>query len=153
MHQLRCRGAKTLAATLDFPPDTYAGATLLIPLEYSLRRGLRTPIRMQAFDCAPGPKVVALEATVNSRQHHWLYYSGDLVQVEVHLNHGWLNLLFEPLLPKRHLWFDPHNDWHYVGGLIQRYFYGGPQVLLVRANHRTTEGGDTWPNFDPNQYG
>ncbi len=134
--------AKTLAATLDFPPDTYAGATLLIALEYSLRRRLRTPIRMEAFDCAPGPKVVALEATVSSKQHHWLYYSGDLVQVEVDLNHGWLNLLFEPLLPKRHLWFDPHNDWHYVGGLIQRYFYGGPQVLLVRANHRTTESGD-----------
>jgi len=32
--------ARTLAATLDFPPDTYAGAILLIPVEYSLRRGL-----------------------------------------------------------------------------------------------------------------
>jgi hypothetical protein len=134
--------AKTLAATLDFSPDTYAGATLLIPLEYALRRRLHTPIRMQAFDCAPGPKVIALEATVNFKQHHWFYYSGDLVQVEVDLNHGWLNLLLQPLLPKRQLWFDPHHDWHYVGGLMQRYFYGGPQVLLVRTDHRTIKGGD-----------
>ncbi len=125
----------------------------LIPLEYSLRGGLRTPIKMQAFDCAPGPKVVALEATVDPKQHYWPYYPGDLVQVEVHLNHGWLNLLFELFLPTRHLWFDPHNHWHYVGGLIQRYFYGGRQILLVRANHRTTEGADRWPDFDPNLYG
>ena len=143
--------ATTLAATLNFPPHTYAGASLLIPLEYSLRRRLPTPIKMQAFDCAPGPKVVALEATVNSEQRHWLYHSGDLVQVQVDLNHGWLNLLFEPLLPKRHLWFDPHNDWHYVGGLIQRYFYGGPQVLLVRASPRTAEAGDSWLNSDRNR--
>jgi hypothetical protein len=60
--------------------------------------------------------VVPLEATVNSEQHHWRYYSGDLVEVEVGLSQGWLNLLFEPFLPKRHLWFDPHNDWRYVGG-------------------------------------
>ncbi len=141
--------ARTLAAKFDFPPDKYAGATLLIPLEYSLRRGLRTPIKMQAFDCAPGPRVVALEATDNPKLQHWPYYPGDLVQVEVQLNHGWLDLLFEPFLPNRHLRLDPHNDWHYVGGLIQRYFYGGPQLLLVRANHRTTEGGDWWPD----QYG
>jgi hypothetical protein len=134
--------AKTLAATLDFPANTYAGATLLIPLEYSLRRGLPTPIKMQAFDCAPGPKLVPLEATVNSEHHYWRYYSGDLVQVEIDLNQGWLNLLFQSLLPKRQLWFDPQNDWNYVGGLIERYFYGGPQVLLVRANHQTAGAGN-----------
>ncbi len=38
--------ATTLAAALDFPRDTYAGATLLIPLEYSLRRSLPTPIKI-----------------------------------------------------------------------------------------------------------
>jgi hypothetical protein len=81
---------------------------------------------MQAFDCAPGPKVVAPEATVNFEQHHWLYYSGDLVQIEVDLNHGWLSPLFEPLLPSVTSSSTPHNDWHYVGRLIQRYFYGGP---------------------------
>ena len=134
--------AKTLAAILNFPADTYAGATLLIPLEYSLRRGLPTPIKMQAFDCAPGPTLVPLEATVNSQHHHWRYYSGDLVQVDVDLNQGWLNLLFQPLLPKRQLWFDPQNDWNYVGGLIQHYFYGGPQVLLVRVNHQTAGAED-----------
>jgi hypothetical protein len=137
--------AKTLAAALKFPMDTYAGASLLIPLQYSLRRYAHTPIKIQAFDCAPSPKVVALEATVNSNQH-WLYYPGDLdlVHVEVDLKHTWLNLLFEPLLPHRDLWFDPQHDWQYVGGLIQRYFYGGPEVLFVREERPTSEEAHQW---------
>jgi hypothetical protein len=41
-----------------------------------------------------------------------------------------LNLVIAPFLPKTEAWFDPHDNWKYVGGEFNRYF-GGPHVFQV----------------------
>jgi len=49
------------SSRLDFPFDTYAGSTVLIPLDYSLRRGSKGPISMHNFNCVPGPEILSIE--------------------------------------------------------------------------------------------
>jgi hypothetical protein len=45
---------------------------------------------------------------------------------------GALNLLIAPFLPTMDAWFNPHDNWSYVGGEFDRYFRG-PHVLTVRV--------------------
>ncbi|HTW86797.1 MAG TPA: hypothetical protein VMD75_02215 [Candidatus Binataceae bacterium] len=117
---------------LDFPPDTYAGASILIPIEYSLHRGIREPIRMHLFDCTPKPKLLTIEATPNTGKSGWPYYPGQLIEVEAKPDLGILDLIAAPFLPTMHAWFNPAQDFSYVGGGINRYFYSKEHVLLVK---------------------
>jgi len=122
---------RTLDKEIDFPSDTYAGATSVLPLEHALRTGSGRA-EFHVFDCAPGPAVVAVAAELPHERRNWNLYPGGLVQVDVTADLGWLGALVDGLLPHRHAWFDPASGWHYVGGKIQRYFGNGPEVLLVR---------------------
>jgi hypothetical protein len=124
-------GPLTVTETLDFPRDTYAGVTTLIPIEYGLLHGVRSGIRFHVFTCAPKPRVLELDATADLSETQWAAYSGNLVRMRVRPDFGWITLLASPFLPKFYEWFDSSHDWRYVGGTTQR-FYKGPVVELVR---------------------
>ena len=56
---------------------------------------------------------------------------GDLIRLDLRPDLGaGLNLVIAPFLPKTEAWFDPHDNWKYVGGEFNRYF-GGPHVFQV----------------------
>ncbi|HZO80467.1 MAG TPA: hypothetical protein VFB33_02145 [Candidatus Binataceae bacterium] len=125
---------RTMNRRMEFAPDTYAGASAVVALEHALRRGIRA-MGFHFFDCAPGPTVVAVTADPPAEGRSWRFYpSSRLAQVDVTAELGWLGSLVEGLVPHRDVWFDrgPNGGWEYVGGTVQRYFAGGPQVLLVR---------------------
>lgn len=124
--------SETRSTTLELPDDTYAGASLLIPLEAGLREGLDR-IKLHAFNCVPGPRVIEVQARLPSERSQWPLYSGELARVEVRPDFGWLNFLAAPFVPKINAWFDPGEDWTYVGGRLQR-FYGGPTIVLVKLS-------------------
>jgi hypothetical protein len=115
---------------LEFPPDTYAGATAVIPLQYALQKGEQT-VHFHVFDCAPKPSIFAMDAKLESGEAHWHFYPGDLAQVGLTPDLGLLNLLAKPFIPTISVWFDPQGGWQYVGALKDR-FYKGRQQILVR---------------------
>jgi hypothetical protein len=119
-------------ARLEFPPDTYGGSTVLIPLTRGLREGLDRPIRFHNFNCIPGPRIVRIEAYPPSLAR-WRQYPGDLVHVRLKPDFGWLDFLIGPFVPKMDAWFEPARPWGYVGGKAGRY-YKGPEIILVRAH-------------------
>jgi hypothetical protein len=125
-------GGARSAAQIDFPPDTYAGASILIPIVHALRSGVSAPIRMHFFDCTPKPKLITIEATQNRSSPSWQYYPGQLVEVQAKPDLGWLDLLAAPFLPTMHAWFNPAEGFNYVGGGINRYFYSRAHVMLVK---------------------
>jgi hypothetical protein len=45
---------------------------------------------------------------------------------------GALNLLIAPFMPTMDAWFNPAENWNYVGGEFDRYFRG-PHVLTVQV--------------------
>jgi len=116
---------------LDVPADSFAGASELMLVVGSLRRGIRE-IRFHAFACAPGPRIFSVEASLPARSEHWLLYPGDLIRLDMRPDLGALNLLLAPFMPKMDAWFNPNDDWNYVGGEFDRYFRG-PHVLTVRV--------------------
>ncbi len=118
---------------LDFPADTYAGATAVVALEDGLRAG-GGQAAFHVFDCGPAPNVVAVAAQADQQARGWNLYPGPLTQVDVTADLGWLGSLVDGLLPHRRAWFDPAAGWRFVGGKIQRYFFKGPQVTLVRES-------------------
>ncbi len=120
------------ADQFDFPPDTYAGASILIPIEHALRSGVMVPVRMHFFDCTPKPKLLTIEATPNRTGAGWQYYPGQLVEVLAKPDLGWLDLIAAPFLPTMHAWFNPAEGFSYVGGGINRYFYSRAHVMLVK---------------------
>ncbi|MGH7907129.1 MAG: hypothetical protein ACREP6_10915 [Candidatus Binataceae bacterium] len=125
------KGAKS-TVTLKPPADTYAGAALLVPISEALRMKRPGPIALHVFDCIPAPKVIALSAYATGR-HQWSFYPGKLVQMEAKPELGWLDLLVAPFVPRVHAWFDPAQDYDYVGGRIHRYLYGNEHVVLVKT--------------------
>jgi hypothetical protein len=122
-------------ARLEFPPDTYAGSTVLIPLTRGLREGFDRPIRFHDFNCAPGPRIVSIEAYPPSVTR-WSQYPGDLIQVRLKPDFGWLGILIGPFVPKMDAWFEPSRPWAYVGGKAGRY-YKGPEIILVLVRDET----------------
>jgi len=56
----------------------------------------------------------------------------DLVRLDMQPDLGVLNLLLAPFMPKMDAWFNPNDNWNYVGGEFDRYFRG-PHVLTVRV--------------------
>ena len=129
-----------VTAKLDFLPDTYSGAALVIPMRHYLRQGQRSEIKMHAFNCIPGPKVTAVMAAAKPPAR-WGNFPGELVQMTVKPDFGWLNVLVAPFVPEIRPWFNPASDWDFVGGDFSR-FYKGPQVVLVRvANHDLSQRG------------
>jgi hypothetical protein len=116
--------------SLDFPSDTYAGAASIVPLEYALKNGEQTA-RFHVFDCAPKPSIFTVDAKLQDGEAHWTYYPGDLAQMGLTPDLGWLNVLAKPFIPNITVWFDPRQGYQYVGTAKDR-FYRGRSLVLVR---------------------
>ena len=133
------------SANLSFPADTFAGASLLIPFQTSLRDPARGRVKFHVFTCVPGPRVIAIDTPLNREASSWpLYAGGTAVKLEVQpdLGFGLFNLIAAPFLPKISAWFDPARQWDYAGGSNLR-FYRGPRITVVRnitANPETGNG-------------
>jgi hypothetical protein len=120
---------------LRFPADTYAGASLLLRLQDFLKangRG-RTVLGLHDFDCVPSPKVIAVQASVEPGEKRWAHYpAAQLVAVKLEPDFGFFTFLVRPFIPRVTAWFDPSEEWGFVGGDLQRY-YRGPLITLVKA--------------------
>ena len=123
---------------IAFPADTYAGASIMLAVQYALNRGGRTA-SFHVFDCAPGPEIAAVRVSSVSEHERWEHYPGELAKVEMTAKIGVADNIIGGLLPHRTAWFDLHHGWNYVGGPIQRYFAKGPQMLIVRQVSDTTD--------------
>jgi len=119
-------------ANLDVPGDTYAGATQMMFVVIRLRQGADN-IEFHSFNCMPGPRIIAAQALVQASRVKWGMHSGQLVQLVIQPNFGWLDFLLAPFTSKMRAWVDPDDSWNYVGGLYDR-FYKGPRILAVRAS-------------------
>jgi hypothetical protein len=115
---------------VEVPPDTYAGSSQLMLLIGRLREGARE-ISMHSFICLPGPRILAIKVTPPATTVKWAMYPGDLVKVELVPDFGWLGALAGPFMPKSYGWFDPGDDFNYVGGLFDR-FYRRRNLMMVR---------------------
>jgi hypothetical protein len=113
------------------PADTYVGSTQLMLLVGRLREGARD-LSMHTFICFPGPRVVALNATPSVGSVKWPQYPGNLIKIEMTPDLGWIGALASPFMPRAFGWFDPSDDYNYVGGMFDR-FYRYHNLLMVRA--------------------
>jgi hypothetical protein len=119
------------SATLDLPKDTYAGSALIIPLQNHLSADSKAPIEFHDLACAPGPRIFKVQAAASALQR-WTHYPGKTLEVEITPAFGWLDVVIAPFVPKIRAWFNPADDWNFVGGQFTRY-YKGPQILLARV--------------------
>jgi hypothetical protein len=102
-----------------------------------LREGAHT-ISMHSFLCFSGPRIVAIKVTPPATTVKWAMYPGNLVKVELVPDFGWLSAIAEPFIPKTHGWFDPGDDFNYVGGLFDR-FYRRRHLMMVRTPPGTSK--------------
>jgi hypothetical protein len=133
--------AKTTSATLEFTPDSFGGSAVVLPLQQALAQGTSTPLKLHAFNCIPGPRLIAVEAQLH-QPSHWAHYSGESVEVDIEPDLGWLNAVLAPLLPKLRAWLDPSRGWLLAGAQFSRYFRG-PQIILVRKTQAAENGKGT----------
>jgi hypothetical protein len=139
--------AESDRARLDFTPDSYGGSAVVLPLEQYLAQGSNESIKLQALNCIPKPRLIAVEAQVQEPSR-WSHYPGETVEVDIKPDLGWLNAVLAPFLPQLRAWFDPSDNWAMAGGEFSRYFRG-PRIILVREipaefrnarNHKETAG-------------
>ncbi len=116
-------------AVLQFPPDTYAGTSVLVPIADRLRRE-GVDLDIHVFDCALGPRILSLHADLGRSPWSFRPHDGQLAKADAHPVFGWFNVFLKPFVPTIRLWFDPLRDFAFVGGMLSRY-YRGPEVLLV----------------------
>lgn len=120
----------TQTAVLQFPPDTYAGASVLVPIADRLRQGEASDLDIHVFDCASGPRILDLHADLARSPWSFRPHDGELAKADARPVFGWFNVFLKPFVPTIRLWFDPLRDYAFVGGMLARY-YRGPEVLLV----------------------
>jgi hypothetical protein len=124
-------GMKVRKSQVDVPADSFAGASALMMVADGLRRGVRE-ISLHAFACAPGPAIFSVKASLPDRSERWALYPGDLVRLDMRPDLGVMSVLIAPFLPTMDAWFNPNDNWNYVGGEFDRYFRG-PHVLTLRV--------------------
>jgi hypothetical protein len=124
----------TQSMTLSIPADTWAGASIVIPIQDFLRAGVKGASRpLHVFNCAPGPKIFAISVEVDPGNAMWTSYGAETLRVEVRPDFGWLNVIIAGFVPKLHAWFDPNDEWAFVGDEAARY-YKGPPIMLVKTH-------------------
>jgi hypothetical protein len=128
----RSGAAKLEAATIEFPPNTWAGASVILPIQRFLRDGGHGKLSLNVFNCAPSPKVLAVEVTPAPTPRRLPDYLPGAVEIDAKPDFGWLDFIVSPFVPKLHAWFDPGRDFEFVGAMLGRY-YGGPQIMMVTA--------------------
>jgi hypothetical protein len=119
---------------LTIPDDTWAGASIVIPIRDFLRAGDKGVSRpLHAFSCAPGPKIFAISVIMDPGNAVWTTSGAEAMRVEVRPDFGLLNLLVAAFVPKLHAWFDPNDGMTFVGDEAARY-YKGPPIMLVKTH-------------------
>jgi hypothetical protein len=131
---------KARSAELQFPPDTFAGAAIVIPLQDELRQGASTKIVLHDFSCVPEPRILKVDAYPQPPSK-WVHFPGEVIRVDVKPDFGWLNLILSIFVPEIRAWFSPSMDWRFVGGRFTRY-YGGPEIILVLIPKAEQKNGD-----------
>ena len=117
---------------LTVPPDSYAGSSVLIPIQSFVRRPAHGGIlKLHVFNCAPGPKLIAVDVKTEAKPQSWPEYPGDLERADIRANLGFWTIMIKPFLPKLAAWFDPAQNMLLVGAQTQRY-YKGQKIILVR---------------------
>ena len=122
--------------TLDFPADTWAGASVLIPIQHFLQNGSQGALPLNVFNCTSKPGIYAVTVSVASQADGWPWPPTDAVQVDVKPHFGWFDMFIAPFVPKLNAWFDPETGWGLEGVAIARY-YQGPQVLMVTGDGKS----------------
>jgi len=120
---------------LQFPPDTFAGAAIVIPLKGYLLRGNRSEIVLHDFNCIPGPEILKVKAYPQPPSE-WAHFPGEVVRVDIKPDFGWLNVVAALFVPEIRAWFSPSDDWRFVGGNFTR-FYKGPMIILALVHNGT----------------
>jgi hypothetical protein len=119
---------------ISIPDDTWAGASVAIPIRNFLRAGDKNVTRpMHVFSCAPGPKIFAIKVIIDPGPAVWTTYGAEAIRVEVLPDFGLLNLVVAAFVPKLHAWFDPNDGMMLVGDEAARY-YKGPPIMLVKTH-------------------
>ena len=125
------------SAKFAFPTDTFAGDAVMLPLRRYVAAGGTGTVSFHAFNCVPSPKLLKVTATAQTPAP-WQYYPGNLVQIDVKPDFGWINIVIAPFLPEIRAWFDPGDDAFFVGGRTARY-YKGLKYLMVRVRPDNAE--------------
>ncbi len=120
------------SAVLQFPEDTWAGASVVIPIQHFLRSSDKSLPSLHVFNCAPEPKIFAISLQTDPGPAVWTPYGGNALRVEARPDFGWLNLVVTAFVPRLHIWFDPGNEWTFVGDEAAR-FYQGTKIMLVKS--------------------
>ena len=113
------------------PEDTYAGASVLLPIQHLISRGDREPLQVHVFNCAPTPKLIVVDLKPEAHPITWADYPGELEKVDVKANFGFWTIVIAPFVPKLAAWFDPSSGMLLVGAQLERY-YKGAKIILVR---------------------
>ncbi|HZO80592.1 MAG TPA: hypothetical protein VFB33_02775 [Candidatus Binataceae bacterium] len=121
----------TSSKVLELPADTYAGASVLVPIADELKRGASRDLGFHVFDCASGPRIFSLHVDMQQGLWSYLPQDGALVRADARPVFGWFDVFLKPFVPEVRLWFDPRRNFGFMGGLLARY-YRGPEVMLVR---------------------
>jgi hypothetical protein len=130
---------------LTVPPDTYAGSSVLIPLQNHVRGTDRYEVlKLYVFNCAPGPKLLAVDVTPEVKLQSWQEYPGELERTDIRPNFGFWTLVVKPFIPKLAAWFDPSQNMLLVGAQLERY-YKGTKIILVRKREAAISTPDQTP--------
>ncbi len=117
---------------LTIPEDTYAGASVLLPIQQLVANGDRAAtLKLHVFNCAPTPKLIAVDVKPEAHMRPWVEYPGELEEIDVKANFGFWTLVIQPFIPKLAAWFDPSQNMLLVGAQLQRH-YKGTKIILVR---------------------
>ena len=118
---------------LTIPDDTWAGASIVIPIRNFLRAGDKGMSRpLHAFSCAPTPKIFSISVDIDPGPAIWANYGAEAMRVEVRPDFGLLNVIISAFVPKLHAWFDPKDGLTFVGDEAARY-YKGDRIMLVKS--------------------
>ena len=87
---MRTAGERSKPRCCNFPPDTYAGADVLVPIADRFRRG-DTDLDIHVFDCALGPRILTLHADLARAPWSFRPHDGELARADAHPVFGWFN--------------------------------------------------------------
>jgi hypothetical protein len=122
----------------QFPPDTYAGVSILVPIQDFLRRGEGSGImKLHVFTCAPGPRLPSVDVAPLPKTVAWPHYPGALIETDIKADFGFFTFVIAPFIPKLAAWFDPSSQWLLVGVQLERH-YRGDKIILVRTREQGT---------------
>jgi len=118
---------------LTIPDDTWAGASIVIPIQNFLRAGDHGISRpLHAFSCAPTPKIFSISVDIDPGPAVWTTYGAEAIRVQVRPDFGLLNVIVAAFVPKLHAWFDPAKGLDFIGDEAARYYKGDPIMLVKR---------------------